>query len=120
VTARSPRLPLALAGLQVLDVMGTSLARQLVKNNLDHLGVPPAIQRALPAIKLTTTAGLLVGTRLPRLGALTSTGMIAYYSAAVAFHLSTEDSVVFAVPSATLAMAAVVNLFTSYGPDARR
>jgi hypothetical protein len=111
---RGRQLALAVAGFQVLDAIGNAIPRQFVKRHLDHLGVPEYLRPLLPVIKLSSSAGLLVGLKAPRLGALTSAALIAYYAAAARFHLLSGDHVVLAMPAAGMCGVAAVMLFDGY------
>jgi hypothetical protein len=120
VHGRPRQLAVALAGFQVLDVIGNAIPRQFVKQHLDHLGVPEYLRPMLPVIKLSSSAGLVVGLRLPRLGALTSAALIAYYVAAARFHVLSGDHPVLAAPAAGLCGVAAVLLFDVYLPAIER
>lgn len=119
-TERSRQLAVALAGFQVLDVIGNAIPRQFVKQHLDHLGVPEYLRPMLPVIKLSSSAGLLLGLKLPRLGVLTAASLVAYYTAAMRFHQLSGDHVVLAMPAAGLVGVAAVMLFDVYVPAIER
>src|SRR5687768_6551625 len=84
---RTKQIVLGLATLQVLDAIGNEIPRKLVHNHLNHLGVPPRLRPLLSPIKVTTAAALVAGIERPRLRAITSAGLVAYYAAAARFHL---------------------------------
>ena len=69
MTGSRPHLAHTLAGLQVAEVIASAAAPTATRARLDHLGVPPWIRSALPAIKIAMSAGLLMGPREPRIGA---------------------------------------------------
>ena len=118
---RRKQLVAGLAGVQVVDAIGNAiLPRRCIKAHLDHLRVPDTMQRALPVIKLTTSAGLLVGLDTPWLGVLTSAALVGYYAAAVGFHMGAGDHPVLAAPAAVLAATAAVTLAAVYLPAVRR
>lgn len=120
VRHRTRQLAVALAAVQALDTLGNAVVpRRYVKAHLDHLGVPDALRPALPMIKVATSAGLLVGIRMPRVGALTSAGLVAYYAAAVRFHLSAGDHPMLSTPAALLGGGAAVALLELYLPAIR-
>jgi len=100
VPDRIERLVVGLAAFQVLDALAGLIPRRFVTAHLDHLGVPNYLRPALPVIKLTTSAGLLLGLKMPRIGAATSAALVAYYAAAARFHLLSGDHPVLAVPAA--------------------
>jgi hypothetical protein len=105
------RLALRLAAMQVLDLAVTVASPDRFGDaHYDHLGVPPALRPLLPVIKGATTAALLVGMRRPRLRAVTGAGLVAYYAAAVTFHVESDDPWTDVAPAALygLVAAAVV------------
>lgn len=104
----------ALAAFQVVDVVGNAIPRQFVKRHLDHLGVPEYLRPLLPVIKLSSSAGLLLGLRFPRLGAVTAASLVAYYTAAMRFHQLSGDHVVLAMPAAGFAGISAYLLFNLY------
>jgi hypothetical protein len=116
VPSRLEQLAVGLAGLQVLDAIANAIPRRLVKAHLDHLGVPNDLRPVLPVIKVTTAAGLLVGLRAPRVGAMTSALLVAYYAAAVRFHLLANDHPVVAAPAAAFGASAALTLVALYLP----
>jgi hypothetical protein len=111
VVDRTRDLVVGLAGLQLADALGNRLVSQeFVSHHLDHLGVPQVLRPTLSPIKVASSAGLLLGLRLPRLGAVTSAGLVAYYAFAVGFHLRAGDHPVAALPAALLGASAAVAL----------
>jgi hypothetical protein len=118
--ARARQLVLAVAGFQVLDAVGNAIPRQFVKRHLDHLGVPTYLRPLLPVIKLSSSAGLVIGLKLPRLGAVTSAALVAYYAAAARFHVLSGDHPVLAAPAAGMCGVAAVMLFDVYTPAIER
>ena len=119
VQDRRKQLVIALAGFQVLDVIGNAIPRQFVKRHLDHLGVPEYLRPMLPVIKLSSSAGLLLGLKLPRLGAFTAASLVAYYTAAARFHVLSGDHPVLAAPAVAMGGVAAVMLFDVYLPAAQ-
>ena len=115
---RTERLAIWLAAAQVVDAIGNSIPRRYVEAHLDHLGVPDRLRPALPVIKVTTAGGLLVGLKLPRLGALTSAALVAYYAAAVRFHMLSDDHPVLWIPAALFGAGAGATLTKLYLPAA--
>lgn len=121
IRARLRYLPAALAGIQVLDVVANMLiSKGRVDAHLDHLRVPVRIRPLLSPIKLGSSAGLLVGLRVPRLGALTAAGLVAYYSAAMRFHIKAGDHPLLSVPAALLAAGAAATWIGVYLPEILR
>jgi DoxX-like protein len=113
VPDRTNQLVVGLAAFQVVDALAGLIPRRLVAAHLDHLGVPNALRPALPVIKVTTAAGLLVGRNVPRIGAATSAALVAYYAAAARFHLLSGDHPVLAAPAALCGAGAAVILLRS-------
>jgi hypothetical protein len=74
--------------------------------HLADLGVPPGLRRALPAIKVATTAALLVGVWRPRVRSVTGAGLVAYYASAVTFHVCSHDRWTETAPAALYGMVA--------------
>lgn len=107
--------------LQLVDAAGNALAPSAsVTAHLDHLGVPQWLQRMLPGIKVTSSVGLLLGLRWPRLGVLTSSCLIGYYAAATGFHLRAPEHPALALPAAAFGIGAAAVLVGVYLPNARR
>lgn len=106
--------------LQLADAVGNQLvSRRYVEAHLDHLRVPRKLQQMLPAIKVLSSAGLMIGLRWPRLGVLTSACLIGYYAAAVGFHLNAPEHSALAAPAAAFGVGAAAVLVAVYIPDAR-
>jgi hypothetical protein len=114
---RSPRrVVLTLAGLQAADgafnavglyklaqsTRGGRWARTWAKQDLDHLGFPERLRFVFPIIKGGSAAGLVVGVRWRALGRWTSVGLIAYYVAALGFHLRAKDPLSKFVPAVAM------------------
>lgn len=86
------RFALRLAALQVGDIVVTqALPDRFGDAHLAHLGVPQRLRRMLPVVKGATTAALLVGAARPRLRSATGAALVAYYAAAVTFHVDSDD-----------------------------
>lgn len=104
---RLRHLPRALAAIQVLDVVGNALLPdERIEAHLDHLGVPVGIRPLLSPIKLASSVGLVLGHRMPAMGACTSAGLVAYYSIAAGLHLRAGDPPVLTTPAVLSAAAA--------------
>jgi hypothetical protein len=69
---------------------------------------------------VTSSFGLLVGLKMPRLGAVTSAGLVAYYAAAASFHLFANDHPVLAAPAAACGASAAIALVSLYLPAIAR
>jgi hypothetical protein len=86
------RFALRLAAMQVGDLAAVRLFPDRYGDaHLAALGVPVALRRILPAIKVATTLALLVGAGRPRLRSVTAAGLVSYYAAAVTFHVRSDD-----------------------------
>lgn len=98
---------IGLAAAQLLDAVGGWVVpSRYVQAHLEHLSVPTWLRPALGPIKVSGSAGLLLGLRSPKLGAVTSAGLVSYYAAAAAFHVVARDHPVVAVPAAGFGTAA--------------
>jgi hypothetical protein len=101
------RFALRLAALQVVDLVVTqALPDRYGDAHLAGLGVPLQLRRVLPAIKVATTAALLVGAWRPRVRAVTGAGLVAYYAAAVTFHVESNDPWTEVAPAALYGVVA--------------
>ena len=98
-----------MAVVQVVDAIANEIPRRFVKAHLDHLGVPDRLRPVLPMIKIATAVGLLAGVRSPRIAAVTSASLVAYYAAAVRFHQLSGDHPIMCAPAAVLAFGAALN-----------
>jgi hypothetical protein len=108
---------LALVAAQLADVAGNALVPPArLEAHFDHLGVPLPVRRALPFVKVATSAGLLAGLRYPRLGAVTAVSVVGFYAAAVRFHVGAGDHPVVAAPAAALGAGAALALWIEYFP----
>jgi hypothetical protein len=95
------RFALRLAVMQVVDIAATrALPDRYGDAHLAALGVPAELRRVLPAIKVATTLPLLAGTRRPGLRSVTGAGLVAYYAAAVTFHVRSNDPWTETAPAA--------------------
>lgn len=111
------RVAVGLAGLQLVDVIGNELLPPgRLAAHLDHLGVPNRLRPALPVIKVAGSAGLVLGLRLPLLGAVTSGCLVGYYAAAAMFHLHAGDHPVVCLPAMAFGGAAAASLVKHYLP----
>ena len=103
---------MGLAVFQMLDAVGTELVpRRCLDRHLDHLGVPRNLRPLLSPIKVAGAAGLVLGTRVPEVGALAAAGLVAYYSAAASFHVLADDHPVLAGPAIGCGAAATAVFF---------
>jgi hypothetical protein len=101
------RFALRLAAMQVGDILVTqAFPDRFGQAHYDHLGVPRPLQPALLAIKAATTGALLVGMSRPRLRSVTAAGLVAYYAAAVTFHVRSNDPWTDVAPAALYGVVA--------------
>jgi len=103
--------------MQLADAIGNELVpRRCLTAHLDHLRVPKPLRPALPVIKVAGAAGLVLGIKLPRLGALTAASLVAYYAAAVMFHACADDHPFVWLPAIAFGATAAASLLTFYLP----
>ncbi len=81
---------LALAHAVDLAVVAASPTR-FGDEHLDHLGVPRWVRPWFPVVKGTAVVALLATAKRPQLRSIVGAGLVAYYSAAVAFHVLSDD-----------------------------
>lgn len=95
--------------MQVMDAAGNALVpKRYLDAHFDRLGVPLRVRPLLPVIKVVSSAGLVLGLKWRRLGAVTSAATVAYYVAAVGFHARAGDHPFVALPAALFGGTAVV------------
>ena len=101
------RFAIRLAALQVGDIaVTTAFPDRYGEAHWDHLGVPHGLRPLLLVIKVATTAALLAGTSRPRLRSVTGAGLVAYYAAAVTFHVESDDPWTDVAPAALYGVVA--------------
>ncbi len=110
----SPRTYVALAAFQVGDAVACAIPVPYIASSLDTLGVPPAVCRVLPIVKVAAALGLLSVSRFPALARLTTALLTLYFVLAVAAHIRVRDKVVNTIPAASL--LAVFAAMTASGP----
>jgi hypothetical protein len=96
------RLVLGLATVLLADAAFNAIAKQWVKDDLDHLGFPENLRFVFPIIKCGSAVGLLAGLRWPSLGRLTAWALVAYFIAAIGFHARAEDTLLRHMPAAAM------------------
>jgi hypothetical protein len=104
----SRRLVLALAGFQAADAVACAIPLAFIKKDLDRLGCPESLQHVLPFVKGAAAAGLVVGTKAPRVGAVTSAALMGYFACAIGFHIRAGDPPIRSAPAAALGIAAAL------------
>jgi hypothetical protein len=108
------RLALGLAGFQALDGIACAIPVAYIADDLERLGVPAGVCKALPMIKWASALGLVVGLREPRLGRVTSAALVAYFGCALAVHARSHDHPLRYVPAATVGTFAALTGLTAY------
>lgn len=98
---------LAFAAFQMADAAAVAANPPYIQRALDRVNCPPAIRRILPAVKVASGAGLLVGLRTPRVGRATSAALAAYFGTAIGFHLRARDTVAGSLPAFAMLGASV-------------
>jgi hypothetical protein len=96
----------ALAAFQAADLLVTQVSDAYGGEHLDHLGVPEVLRPLLPLIKAGAVGALLVAASRPRLRSVVGGALVAYYSAAVSFHVRSGDSATDVGPAACCALMA--------------
>ena len=104
--SRPERRAQLLALLQAADLAVTQLSPAYGEEHLDHLGVPKSVRPLLPLVKSGTVVALVATARRPRLRPYVGAGLVAYYSAALTFHVQSGDSPADAAPAACCALLA--------------
>ena len=102
------RLALVFAANQLGDAIACAIPLDIIRRENDRLDCPESLQRALPVIKATSAAGLVIGTRRPWVGRLTAFSLVGYFLAAIGFHVRAKDPVLRSVPAASLCTASAV------------
>ena len=80
-----------LLAIQAADAVACAIPLAIIRRDLDRVGCPPALQRAIPVVKAASVAGLLAGLREARLGRLTTTALLGYFACAVGAHARVRD-----------------------------
>jgi hypothetical protein len=109
------------AAFQVGDAIACAIPLDYIRRDLDNIDCPDSIRRALPPIKAVSAAGLLLGLHSPRIGRITAFSLVAYFLAAIGFHVRAKDSAWKAMPAASLAVTSAVIGLAAYrvGSDER-
>jgi hypothetical protein len=102
MAVRRSRHIIAFAAFQLGDAVACAIPLDYIRRDLENIGCPESIQRALPYIKAASAVGLLLGWRWPKLGRVTSVSLMAYFLTAIGFHVRARDPVWKAMPAASL------------------
>ena len=97
---------MSLGALQAMDLVVTVTSPKYGRAHLDHLGVPRTLRPALPVIKLSAAVSLVASAGRPRARSLVGRVLVAYYLAAVGFHMRAGDPAKEAAPAAACAAMA--------------
>lgn len=108
----------AFAAFQLGDAVACAIPLEYIRKDLDNIGCPEALQRALPPIKAASAAGLLLGRRWPALGRLTALALVGYFVTAVGFHVRAKDPAWKSLPAASLMLTSGVVARRAYRPAA--
>lgn len=90
---------LALAMAQAGDAVACAIPVQIIKDDLQRLGVPDRVRPIIPVAKGLSAVGLAVGLRRPRLGALTTAALVVYFVLALGAHVRLRDEAWRYVPA---------------------
>ncbi|MGD0312119.1 MAG: DoxX family protein [Acidimicrobiales bacterium] len=114
--SRLRQLAAGLAVLQIVGAIASATPQMSMGARLDHLGVPRVLRSMLPVIKVSTSVGLLVSLRRPRVGAAASAVLVGFYAAAVGFHGFAGDHPAVALPAAAFGANAALCLVSCFMP----
>ncbi|HEU4361880.1 MAG TPA: DoxX family protein [Mycobacterium sp.] len=112
----SRRAYTGLAAFQAGDAVACAIPVPYIAKSLDALGVPPAVCRVLPVVKVAAALGLLSVFRFPGLARLTTAMLTLYFTLAVAAHVRVRDKVVNTIPAALFLL--IFATMAAEGPDA--
>ena len=103
------RFALRLAVMQVGDITACrAFPDRYGDAHLADLGVPAWLRSVLEPIKAASTVALVASRRRPRLRSATASAMVAYYAAAVTFHVRSRDSWRDTAPAAIYGVVAAL------------
>lgn len=80
-----------LAGIQVADGLACVGPIPAIARCFEDVNFPQRLWPLVPVIKTAAAAGLLLGTRVRGLGALTNLCLVAYFIVAISAHLRARD-----------------------------
>lgn len=105
------------AAFQIGDAIACAIPLDYIRRDLDSIGCPDSIRKALPTIKGASAAGLLLGLRWPRLGRLTAALLMAYFACAIGFHVRAKDPWWKKVPASSLLVTSWVFATRAFRSD---
>ena len=100
------RVAQVLAIMHVADLIAGQTLPQFGDDHLDHLGVPRWLRPALPTTKAAAVVALVVTRGHPRPRSVVGAALVSYYSAAVTFHVLSNDGAAQAAPAAAFGVLA--------------
>ena len=99
-----------LAGMAAMSAVLKLVRHPRILENRETLGFPEAWLPRLAGVELLGAAGVLIGLAVPVLGIAAAIGLIAYFVAAIGFHVRAGDraGISAPLPFLVLALAALV------------
>ena len=91
VTADPAWPALVLAAVQLVDAALCRRPVAFIQKCLEDVRFPRRWWPVLPPLKLAAAAGLVLGTVVPYLGAVTCLALVAYFLVAIAMHVRARD-----------------------------
>ncbi len=88
-----------LLAVQVGDAVACAIPLPIIRRELDRLGCPPAVRRALPVVKAASVVGLLAGSARPQVGRITAMALLGYFACAIGAHARTWATAGSSAPS---------------------
>ncbi len=82
---------IVLAAIQLGDGLMSLRPVRFVARCFEAVEWPREFWWTMPALKFSAAAGLVAGIWVPYLGLLTSIGLVAYFTTAIAMHLRAKD-----------------------------
>jgi hypothetical protein len=95
-----------LAAFQAADLVLTQFSPKYGDEHLDHLGVPARLRPLLPVINGAAVTALVAGAGRSTARSIVGASLVAYYSAAVSFHVRAGDPPSAVAPAAACALLA--------------
>ena len=106
----------AFAAFQLSDALACAIPLDYIRRDLDNIGCPEPVRRAIPPIKAASAAGLLLGRRWPLLGRITSVALVAYFLTAIGFHVRAKDPAWRSLPAGSLMVTSGVFAARAFRP----
>jgi hypothetical protein len=99
-----------LATVQLLDGVACAAQVPQIVEALDRVNCPAEVRKALPVIKVASAAGLALGSKKPFIGQATAAAMVAYFLAAIGFHVKAKDDPANSVPGVAMLVWSLLTL----------